>query len=112
MFINCIFGFIIGFIITAKKSIQEKIFMLFLVSLLLIISLCLPACSSEKMVNVPHLVKCPSIHLPSESHYPIHDLNDKDSNDKIVKSYVATVKLQHDYIQNVKHIVNYKENKI
>lgn len=48
---------------------------------------------------------CPSPQIPPEPHYPVQDLRPGDKPDKVAKAYVATVHGQHDYIENLKRIL-------
>lgn len=49
--------------------------------------------------------KCPRIELPKEMEYPVYFLKNGDMPDKVMKSYVATVKGQRQYIEQVKYLV-------
>jgi hypothetical protein len=48
---------------------------------------------------------CPRPNIPTEPHYPLQDLKQGDSHTTVAKAYVATLKGQHDYIQQLKHIL-------
>lgn len=65
-------------------------------------ALLLVACATKppEIVKVPVMVKCP-IAIPPEPHYPIADLKRGDTPDTVVKSYVATVKLQQIHINDI-----------
>ncbi len=71
--------------------------------IIIFLSLLLTACTTTKTIEVP--ASCPKPNIPAEPHYPVKDLKQGDTPDIVVKSYVATVYLQHEYIEQLKHIM-------
>lgn len=72
-------------------------------TIIMLAVLLLTACATTKNIPVP--VRCPKPNIPAEPYYPARDLKQGDSAATVVKSYVATVYLQHSYIETLEHIL-------
>ena len=79
-----------------KKHFIIKV-IAFIVSMTAMTAFCLAltGCATAKP---PVILGC-KLNLPQEGHYPITDLKKGDKPGTVAKAYVATVQLQHDYIQ-------------
>lgn len=69
--------------------------------LLIVVCLIMSACTTETPIKVT--VPSQKVTLPPEPHYPIKDLRSGDSTAKVVKAYVATVRMQQDRIEILEH---------
>jgi hypothetical protein len=70
----------------------------------LLLALTLTGCTTTQPITVT--APCPKPIIPSEPHYPVQDLRKGDSPAMVMKAYVATVKGQHDYIQQLQSILD------
>jgi hypothetical protein len=82
---------------------NEMLIMCFLGGLIVVLASLLGGCTATQPVHVT--APCPKVNIPPEPHYPLQDLKQGDSRAKVAKAYVATVKGQQDYIQQLKHIM-------
>jgi hypothetical protein len=69
--------------------------------LALLILLTLTGCTTTQ----PVVVGCPKPNIPPAPHYPVASLKQGDSPATVAKAYVATVRLQQDYIGELTHIL-------
>lgn len=70
---------------------------------LVLIPLILIGCTTTQPIKV--IVPCPKPNIPAEPYYPVQDLKQGNKPATVAKAYVATVQLQRDYIDELKHIL-------
>lgn len=66
-------------------------------------ALLLTACTTTQPLQVT--VPCPKPNIPAEPHYPAQDLKQGDSPATVAKAYVATVKGQRGYIEQLRYVL-------
>jgi hypothetical protein len=71
--------------------------------IIIALAVCLSGCASTQPLQVT--APCPKVVIPIEPHYPIQDLKPGSSPPTVAKAYVATVQMQHDYIEELRHIL-------
>ncbi len=85
------------------KPEHEMVAICFIVVVIILLASCLGGCTTTQPLQVT--APCPKPNLPPEPHYPVQGLKQGDSPATVAKAYVVTVQLQHDYINELKHVL-------
>jgi hypothetical protein len=82
---------------------KSRLLILFIIFFTIALMGC--ASSPPKSVEIPVATTYPVPDIPCEPHYPIFDLKENDTPDKVIKAYVATLQLQRGYIKEINRLL-------